>query len=43
MQRKIENVKGKWVIFEVETVLGKTFKTKVAEYKTKAEAEAHKI
>lgn len=39
MQRKIEKIKGKWVVFEIETVLGKTFKTKVAEFNTRKEAE----
>ena len=39
---KIERVKNMWVVFKVETILGKTFKTKVAEYKTRKEAEQHK-
>lgn len=43
MSKKIEQVKGKWVVFKVETILGKVFKTKVAEFKTRKEAEEHKV
>ena len=38
---KIERVKGKWVVFSVDTTHGKTFKTKVAEFGTKKEAEEY--
>lgn len=42
MEFKIEKIKNKWVVFRVETVMGKTFKTKVAEYNKKSDAESHR-
>jgi hypothetical protein len=40
MEKKIERVKGKWVVFQLETIMGKVFKTKIGEFNTRKEAEA---
>lgn len=42
MQRKVEKIKGMWVVFELTQFHSTVFKTKLAEYKTKKEAENHK-